>query len=148
MFIPIMLFLASLLGQVREAEPPPPPPQVASIVIDESDNTLTAYDAGGSVILSGPVALGKAGWRTPQGSFVVEHQLDTTPWPSYGPVAIVISAKGRVEFPFDGTIAIHGTNRPGLLGRDVSHGCIRIANDHVLALSALTPDGTPVTIQP
>ena len=29
----------------------------------------------------------------------------------------------------DGQIAIHGTNDPGTIGQDVSHGCVRVDND-------------------
>ena len=45
----------------------------------------------------------------------------------------------------DGQIAIHGTNNPGDIGQDVSHGCVRIVNDAIERLSTL-PLGTPVVI--
>jgi lipoprotein-anchoring transpeptidase ErfK/SrfK len=45
-----------------------------------------------------------------------------------------------------GQIAIHGTNRPDLIGKFVSNGCIRLNNDDITALQPLAPVGTPVQI--
>ena len=38
-------------------------------------------------------------------------------------------------------IYLHGTNHEGLLGRPVSHGCVRLSNDHVCQLFALLREG-------
>jgi hypothetical protein len=43
-------------------------------------------------------------------------------------------------------IAIHGTFRPDLLGRQVSHGCIRIPNEYAVRLFYAVRSGTPVYI--
>ena len=43
-------------------------------------------------------------------------------------------------------IAIHGTDRPELLGGDISHGCIRMSNDDVLRLYEELEVGAPVII--
>ncbi len=43
-------------------------------------------------------------------------------------------------------IAIHGTDRPELLGRQVSHGCIRLSNENVVRLFHNVQIGTPVVI--
>lgn len=42
--------------------------------------------------------------------------------------------------------AIHGTNAPSSIGHSVSHGCIRMLNDHVIDLYQRVPIGTPVTV--
>jgi lipoprotein-anchoring transpeptidase ErfK/SrfK len=42
--------------------------------------------------------------------------------------------------------AIHGTNRPELIGRSVSHGCIRLKNEDIARLYELAPVGTPVFV--
>jgi lipoprotein-anchoring transpeptidase ErfK/SrfK len=47
-----------------------------------------------------------------------------------------------------GQIAIHGTNRPGLVGSSVSHGCVRMTNDDITKLANMVPVGTPVAILP
>jgi hypothetical protein len=43
-------------------------------------------------------------------------------------------------------IAIHGTDRPELLGSRVSHGCIRLDNRHAMRLFHNVQVGTPVVI--
>lgn len=43
-------------------------------------------------------------------------------------------------------IAIHGTDRPELLGDDVSHGCIRVTNEDARRLYHEVGVGTPVLI--
>jgi lipoprotein-anchoring transpeptidase ErfK/SrfK len=44
-------------------------------------------------------------------------------------------------------IGIHGTNRPDLVGTDVSSGCIRVTNDVIRKMVKILPLGTPVTIR-
>lgn len=41
---------------------------------------------------------------------------------------------------------IHGTNAPSSIGKNVSHGCIRMYNEDSFKLFALVPKGTPVWI--
>jgi lipoprotein-anchoring transpeptidase ErfK/SrfK len=50
-------------------------------------------------------------------------------------------------WPQGGPVAIHGTNRPSLLGLPISNGCIRISNAAVQRLWNVAPAGTPVLIQ-
>ena len=45
-----------------------------------------------------------------------------------------------------GEYAIHGTNRPGSVGRFVSYGCIRMYNQDVLDLFKRVHVGTPVLV--
>jgi lipoprotein-anchoring transpeptidase ErfK/SrfK len=46
-----------------------------------------------------------------------------------------------------GQVGIHGTDNPGAIGRDVSHGCLRLAANAVVArLARRLPLGTPVAI--
>ena len=46
----------------------------------------------------------------------------------------------------DGVIGIHGTNDPSTLGKDVSHGCIRMSNSGITKLAKILPLGVPVQI--
>ena len=48
----------------------------------------------------------------------------------------------------DRFIYIHGTNDEANLGRPVSHGCIRVSNEAVLALFEFIPEGTLLFIEP
>jgi hypothetical protein len=42
--------------------------------------------------------------------------------------------------------AIHGTNKPELIGRSVSHGCIRLRNEDIAQLYEIVPVGTAVFV--
>ncbi|MEI4471013.1 L,D-transpeptidase [Frigidibacter sp. MR17.24] len=46
----------------------------------------------------------------------------------------------------DTAIRIHGTTEPQSIGSSVSNGCIRMVNEHVMALYEQVPIGTPVTV--
>jgi lipoprotein-anchoring transpeptidase ErfK/SrfK len=45
-----------------------------------------------------------------------------------------------------GDYGIHGTSAPGLIGIDVSNGCVRMYNKDVIELSNIVPIGTIVRI--
>ena len=44
-------------------------------------------------------------------------------------------------------MAIHGTNQDHLIGKAVSHGCVRMHDKDVLAVSRYVPAGSPVVIE-
>ena len=44
-------------------------------------------------------------------------------------------------------LGLHGTDAPHGLGKDISHGCIRVANSVITKLADELPLGTPVDIQ-
>jgi lipoprotein-anchoring transpeptidase ErfK/SrfK len=72
---------------------------------------------------------------------------------AYGAFAIGTSALSEQLDSFQGTIpqiALHGTDLPATeLGKDLSNGCIRMPNEMILQIAAITPLlGTPVTITP
>jgi len=47
-----------------------------------------------------------------------------------------------------GEYAIHGTNRPGSIGRFASYGCIRMHNRDIVDLYSRVSVGTPVAVVP
>ena len=49
--------------------------------------------------------------------------------------------------PIDGRLAIHGTDRPDLVGARVSQGCLRATDRNVRWLMRTVPVGTQVTIR-
>jgi lipoprotein-anchoring transpeptidase ErfK/SrfK len=121
----------------------------ARIVIDLSDRLITVSSAGKQV-LSAPVALGAPGTPTPTGRYYVNQRL-IAPDPNgpYGPAALGISAYSDVltDWAQGGPVAIHGTNRPDLIGQAVSHGCVRVRNEVLRQMWELAPAGTPVLIK-
>jgi lipoprotein-anchoring transpeptidase ErfK/SrfK len=105
----------------------------------------------GEVIASYPAGIGRADTPTPGGVFFIKELLQPSdPNGPYGPYAFGLSGFSNVIVDDDrfgeGVIGIHGTNRPDLVGTDVSHGCIRLRNEDVVALVGLLPLGTPVEI--
>jgi lipoprotein-anchoring transpeptidase ErfK/SrfK len=124
-------------------------PVTTRIVVDLSDRQVTLYDRGKRV-LTATAAIGSAATPTPTGRFFVNQRL--IPHDTSGPVgpgAIGISAFSEVltGWAQGGPIAIHGTNRPELIGKAVSNGCVRVRNDLLLQLFERTLAGTPVTVR-
>jgi len=111
--------------------------------------TLTLYD-GDTVVLSTPVVIGKNETRTPTGRFyITDHYEQTDPAGAYGPIALPTNAYSEQIDEFDNgvpVIALHGTNRPELVGQDVSNGCVRVPNEQIMKIAGLIPAGTPIDI--
>jgi lipoprotein-anchoring transpeptidase ErfK/SrfK len=105
---------------------------------------------GTRTVLRATIAKGRAVAPTPTGRYYVTDLL-RPPDPNgfYGPYALGLSAHSPVYTRFaggDGQVGLHGTNQPSSLGRDVSHGCIRVANAVIVRLARRLPLGTPVDI--
>jgi hypothetical protein len=119
------------------------------IVVDVSARRLTVYDKERAVFGT-KTAVGAPATPTPLGRFYVNQRFrEPDPNGPYGWAAIGISAFSEVltGWPQGGPVAIHGTNRPSLLGLPVSNGCIRVSNAAIQRLWRLAPAGTPVLIQ-
>ncbi len=119
------------------------------IVVSRGKHTLTLY-RGTSVVFTEKVGVGTSGTPTPGGVYYTKELLQP-PKPNgpYGPYAIGLSGFSPVLNEFlggDGTIGIHGTNDPSSIGKDVSHGCIRMTNAAITKLAKLLPLGVPVQI--
>jgi lipoprotein-anchoring transpeptidase ErfK/SrfK len=120
-------------------------PTVAEIVIDRSARTLELH-RGGAVRLRTRVAVGARGMETPLGLYYITSRF--TPKDAFlGSYALETSAYSKLsEWPGGGVVGIHGTTRPDLLGKAVSHGCVRVSNSAALVLKELAPLGTPIRI--
>lgn len=101
--------------------------------------------------LSKPIGVGRSVSPTPNGKYYVTDLVKATnPKGFYGPYSLGLSAYSTVYSSFgsgDGQIGIHGTDNPGALGTDVSHGCIRVKNAVIRRLARDVPLGTPVSIE-
>jgi hypothetical protein len=88
-----------------------------------------------------PISSGRAGHLTPQGNFRPQRLFP-----------MVYSAKyNNAPMPhsifFYGQFAIHGTNAVGSLGRQASHGCIRLAPGAAATLYAkVQAEGAAISI--
>ena len=119
--------------------------------IYHKDHTLTVSQAG-QIIATYPIATGQDDMPTPGGVYFIRELLaPPDPKGLYGPYAYGLSGYSPVLDNFNGgdaVIGIHGTNEPNSIGKDISHGCIRMYNDDVTALVETwqLPLGTPVYI--
>jgi lipoprotein-anchoring transpeptidase ErfK/SrfK len=119
------------------------------IEIDVSEFRLEVYRRG-ELWLSTEVAIGTGSTPTPRGWFYITELLQPpNPDGLYGPYAFGLSGYSETLTSFnggDGVIGIHGTDEPERLGTEVSHGCIRLANQVITELASVLPLGTPVHI--
>jgi L,D-transpeptidase catalytic domain len=118
------------------------------ILVDLDTNTLNVYD-GSKLIVSTSVATGTGNTPTPTGLFFLKELVPQPKGGALGPYAFGLSGYSNVLTNFlggEGTIGIHGTNAPGKLGKNVSHGCVRVSNDTIQKLASTLPLGTPVRI--
>ncbi len=112
--------------------------QPLKIIVDKSNHRLALVS--GQVILRN-YAVGLGGKRTPVGEFEITEK--------------VRNPNGRDDGDFGSRgmtlsqtlYAIHGTNQPASIGKDLSNGCIRMLKDDVEELFDMAPLGTKVIIQ-
>ncbi|WP_427158733.1 L,D-transpeptidase [Aliinostoc sp. HNIBRCY26] len=124
------------------------------VVVDLSDRRTYVYQ-GDLVVASYPIAVGKKGWETPTGTFVVDDMQHDPIWrhPITGKVfpAGSDSPLGErwIGFWSDGRnqIGFHGTPDVHLLGTAISHGCLRMRNADVRLLYDQVGIGTTVVVR-
>jgi lipoprotein-anchoring transpeptidase ErfK/SrfK len=96
------------------------------------------------------VGLGRPSAPTPRGKFYLTEVLKAdNPTGAFGPYAYGVSAFSSTFTEFEGgpgQIGMHGTNEPSSIGRNVSHGCIRMSVTNISWLAHRVPAGTPLTI--
>jgi lipoprotein-anchoring transpeptidase ErfK/SrfK len=96
------------------------------------------------------VAIGAPSTPTPPGTYAITDKLGGRAFgSSYGCCILALSGhqpKVRTG-PIDGRLAIHGTDRPDLVGARVSQGCLRATDASVRWLMRTVPVGTQVTVR-
>lgn len=107
------------------------------IIIDTEQHQL-AVVSGDFILRRYPVGLG--GVKTPQGEFIISEKVRNPNGRSNGEF-------GSRGMTLSNTLyAIHGTNKPTSIGKDESHGCIRMLQQDVEELYNMVPGQTKVTI--
>lgn len=109
---------------------------VYSIIVDLSDRQLYLL-RDKSIINAYPIGVGKMLTPSPIGRFYIASKV---PNPG-GPFGAMWMGLSQPHY------GIHGTNNPGSIGQQVSHGCIRMYNSDVLQIARLIPIGTSVVIR-
>ena len=81
-------------------------------------------------------------WRKPDWAFVEEGQ----PIPTNAAERFEYGTLGEYALYFGNGYMIHGTLYERLLGRSVTHGCIRLGRDDLRKVWAKVPIGTPIFV--
>jgi L,D-transpeptidase ErfK/SrfK len=124
------------------------------IVVNLSERQVQLY-RGNQLLDSYAIAVAKAGWETPTGTFKVLDMEQNPTWvhPITG-IAVPPGSDnplGAAWIGFwsngEGEIGFHGTNQEELIGEAVSHGCLRMRNEDVRALYTQVAKGTPVIVE-
>jgi lipoprotein-anchoring transpeptidase ErfK/SrfK len=125
------------------------------LVIKLSQRRVYVYQDNQEKV-SYPIAIGKAGWETPTGSYKVIDMQRYPAWEHPWNGKVIPPGPDNplgvrwIAFWTDGRnlIGFHGTPNEELVGQAVSHGCVRMRNQDVLALYAMVKIGTPVIVEP
>lgn len=107
------------------------------IIIDTDQHQL-AVVSGDYILRRYPVGLGGA--KTPQGDFIISEKVRNPNGKSNGE----FGSRGMTLS--DTLYAIHGTNKPSSIGKDESHGCVRMLQADVEELYNIVPQQTKVSI--
>ncbi len=120
------------------------------LVVDVPGYTITLYD-GDEVVEEFPVGTAQETYPTPAGTYFITDLLQPPdPDTVYGTYAYGLSGYSEVLTSFNGgngQLGIHGTNKPESIGRQDSHGCVRLHNEDIEVLVPLLKLGTPVEIR-
>jgi L,D-transpeptidase ErfK/SrfK len=173
LFLIACVFAAILLPAesfAREGLPPEAPTNGVVITIDVSTNQAWLF-RDGQLLTSSKVATGsdkilRKGhrvwfFRTPRGRHDVVDKVVNPVWtkpdwafieegkkvpPAASPLRRVPGKLGRYALDLGGGILIHGTDDPKSIGKNASHGCIRMPSKPLKQFFEAAAVGTPVYI--
>jgi lipoprotein-anchoring transpeptidase ErfK/SrfK len=127
--------------------------------VDKTARTVRVFGHDGKLIAYYPASVGSTEKPAPSGKLTVRH-IDVAPTYDYNPefafksqkvqhpVTVPAGPNGPVGLVWIDLSAksygIHGTSEPKNISKTESHGCVRLTNWDVLALSQMVKKGTPV----
>lgn len=131
-----------------------PPTEGKWITINKTKRILTFYE-NRNVLQKYPIAIGNPPSLTRNGKFTIVSKVINPTWGGGGYAKPV---KGGIpqnplgyrwmglSYKDGGTLGIHGNNSPYSIGKNVSHGCIRMINSDVEQFFTVVPKSAPVWI--
>ncbi|MEL6938193.1 MAG: L,D-transpeptidase family protein [Cyanobacteria bacterium J06598_1] len=140
------------------SSPKTPPSQISETLKLElrlSERRLSVY-RGEMLVANYTVAVGREGWQTPTGEFRVFQKQSDPSWEHPFTGEVIPPGPENplgtrwIGFWSDGqnSIGFHGTPDESVIGSAVSHGCVRMRNEDVLALYEQVSMDTPVIVLP
>jgi lipoprotein-anchoring transpeptidase ErfK/SrfK len=119
------------------------------VEIDMAEFEFTVHE-GEEEVRTGVIGTGENETPTPPGRYYFTELLQPPdPDGEYGVYAFGLSGFSESLETFaggPGQLAVHGTNDESALGRQVSHGCVRVSNEDITWMAENLPVGTPVEI--
>ncbi|MFE3460039.1 L,D-transpeptidase [Nocardiopsis aegyptia] len=119
------------------------------VEIDMAGFEFTVLE-GEEEVRTGVIGTGENETPTPPGRYYFTELLQPPdPEGPYGAYAFGLSGFSESLETFaggPGQLAVHGTNDESALGRQVSHGCVRVSNEDITWMAENLPIGTPVEI--
>ncbi len=120
------------------------------VQVDIGTNTVKVWDGDEVIVDEVAVVTGDTGRETPLASTFVD-EIMPGPSSAYGPWLLSLGVFSDAINTFGSAgglpkVALHGTNRPDLLGQYASNGCIRLPNDVITMLASEVPVGTRVDV--
>ena len=139
-----------------------PLPPAASVVVDDTDSSVSALDSSGAVIAHFPASAGSLHDPLPVGTWKIlgvrwnpkfhynprlfwdadsrDSRADIAPGPN-NPVGVVWISLSKAHY------GIHGAPEPSRIGYSQSHGCIRLTNWDASKLAGIVKPGTPAILK-
>lgn len=135
---------------------------VAKVVVDRSDASVSLLDASGKVMARFPASTGSKHDPLPDGDWLIKgvarnptfhynpelfwdaedgQAKATLPPGPNGPVGVVWVDLSKPHY------GIHGSPEPSKIGKTESHGCIRLTNWSALVVADAVKPGMPATLQ-
>ena len=112
-------------------------------IIDLSERSVRLWNDD-TLVAQSRAVIGRPSRETPLGTFFLKEKLPP-PNAAYGQAVLSLSGFSEQLRDFQGglpQIALHGTNRPELVGQAVSSGCIRVPNSVITTIRDSAPLGT------
>jgi len=138
------------------------PAKAASVVVDQSDASVTAKDAQDKVLARYPATMGSEHDPLPLGTWKVTGVQQDPPF-NYNPDlfwdAKATQSKAKIAPGPNNPVGvvwidlskehygIHGTPEPGQIGKTESHGCIRLTNWDAAELAKVVAPGVTAVLQ-
>lgn len=135
------------------------------IVINLAELRLYYYPPGSNQVITYPVGIGRIGgqWQTPTGELTITRKQKDPDWRVPESVVVDMAKRGITmpavvpagpENPLGAYLMrlsvkgylIHGTNRPEVVGRRTSSGCVNMYPEDMEQLFNMVPIDTKVTI--
>jgi lipoprotein-anchoring transpeptidase ErfK/SrfK len=138
----VLMATAEALAQENPARP------ARRIVVSLPDRKLAVMESD-RVVKIFPAAVGAPASPSPAGVYKIVTRIPDPTW--YGKGRIIGPGKSNplgtrwLGLSLKG-YGIHGTNSPASIGRDVSHGCVRMRNHDVEELSGMVEIGDQVEL--